>query len=134
MELSSQSNHWWHYWTTNDNPLPWQPAGGADGAYARAPLSALVLWQGGYYPIYSVGMSNAMSREAYEDPYLTSNTIVRVAVNGFTGLDLKGGSLRMFIGVWNSSNTYAFFYHTNALTLGDNAWVTNTFRIGGAEG
>lgn len=137
---TARENGWWYYDAADtghdgDVALAWLDVGGvppapsgqvhvdAGDATAWAPTGA-----GNYYLAYTYGATHAID--------LTLDPQVWIALKDGGGLDLKGGTLRFWIGDYDDPDgaggappILSFYSFDQALVYGDTDWVVNSIDV-----
>ncbi len=109
------------------SPPGWEANGGLDGTgYVVCDLGELASWPAAppvYYPLNTYGWQGQGQMHPVN---LLGRPTIRVALNATPGAMLRGGTLRLFVGQWNSDEEYAFYYYEGAaFDVGAGAWLTS---------
>lgn len=122
-------------------PIEWLPDHGVDNTgFVFSPLDPLGPDEptGQFYPLWTFGWTNLDS--AAHPVSLTCSPYVTLSVNaiplGHLGpphtlmANLNGGSLRFFVGTFETANRYAFFvFKGQSFDLGSGEWTTSTIQV-----
>ena len=138
---TARENTWWYYDTTDtthdgDVPLSWFDSGGfppAPSGHVRADAGDATTWSptgaGHYFLAYAYGKTHPID--------LTRDPRVSIALKDGGGLDLEGGTLRFWIGDYDTTGggdpVLSFYYFDQALVYGDIDWVVNTIDVDGGH-
>ncbi len=143
---STNRNHDWQYWVVGANTgtrpgvlgqnkdMIWSATGGvSDSGYVKSPgMEWFELWDR-LWPAY-------MAPPDRVDDVSLASQFVSVSVHDFgtvallpTPIELP---LHLFVGEWIENgagledDTYVFFQHNAAITVGNNKWAQTTFAVG----
>lgn len=139
------TNNDWQYWvdsvgTTSTRPadagenrdMKWSRSGGVNNSgYVWSPGNELHKTWNRYWPAYMAPPDSVASINL-------ENQVLSINVNDLGTLGSGGTiSLHFFIGEWNAvggagpeDDTFVFYQHETALTIGQNTWAQTTFAIG----
>lgn len=128
----ANTNGWYQFTGgTVGSAIDWQAEGGVgNSAFAWSQLAGLEEWPPGlglYYPLTAWAESHAI--DLVSTPWVTVSIHAQPFAGGLAA-DLKGGSLRLFVGQWNADDEYAFYaFGGEDFRVGSGGWVRSTVGV-----
>lgn len=130
--VQSQTNGWYQYTGVPlGSAIGWRATGGvANSGFALANLDALVAWPPGsrlFYPLNTFAEWHSIDLRV--TPSVTVSVHATPLAGGMTA-DLRGGSLRFFVGQWNSDQEHGFYAFGKArFEVAAGGWIRSTVTV-----